>query len=180
MRDVLEVPPDLVAPAGEWFHAHQRIAAGRMAAVDAEGPLEASEAPVARARFQLRLAGRRQLGIARQRLRDLAAFRAASRAPARVALVDAALFEGESPLACGLGILREQQHAAGALVQAMQRPEPGAQLVAQQHEGGALLVGVQRAGMDEQAGRLVDTDQVFVLVKNAEGGSGHAVTRIVG
>jgi len=71
MRNVLEMAPDLVAPACQGLDLHQRVAARRMTAVG-KRPFEASASAKACRRRQARLARRRLLGIARKRIVDLA------------------------------------------------------------------------------------------------------------
>ncbi len=73
-------------------------------------------------------------------------------------------------VACHLGIEGEQQHARGALVEPMHRLHAAADLVAQQLHGKARLVAVDVAAVYQQAGRLVDGDQMIVAVKNVEHG----------
>jgi hypothetical protein len=63
----------------------------------------------------------------------------------------------------------EQQHAAGGLVEAVQREQLLPELVLERAQGGAFLVRVQRAGVHQQPGRLVDGDQVGVEVEDGQG-----------
>ena len=71
-------------------------------------------------------------------------------------------------LARAVGIEREQQHAGGALVEAMQGMHPPADLVAQQLHGEARFMAVDVAAVHQQSGGLVDGDQAVVAVENVE------------
>ena len=71
----------------------------------------------------------------------------------------------------GAGCVRVQgknQHAARAFVQSVQRPHRPADLVAQQLDGEARFPRVQPGAVHQQPRRLVDGDQVRVLVQNRQ------------
>jgi hypothetical protein len=84
-------------------------------------------------------------------------------------LADRAGFERRSPVLRHSARAGEQQHAAGGLVQAVQREQLLPELVLERAQGGAFLVGVQRARVHQQPGRLVDGDQVGVEVEDGQG-----------
>ena len=89
----------------------------------------------------------------------------------QVGLVHLVALELLAEAARRLGVEGEQQHAGGALVEAMHGLHAAADLVAQQLHGEARFVAVDVAAMDEQAGRLVDGDQVFVAVQDGQHGA---------
>jgi hypothetical protein len=75
-----------------------------------------------------------------------------------VTFVDGAGLELPAQLAGDFRAQAEQQHAGGAAVQPVGRPDPLADLVAQDLDGEAGFVAVDFRAVDEQAGRLVDDD----------------------
>lgn len=62
----------------------------------------------------------------------------------------------------------KQQYARGASIEAMGGPHVLANLVAQNLNRKARFVAIDFRTVDEQAGRLVDCDQMLVAVENGE------------
>jgi hypothetical protein len=60
------------------------------------------------------------------------------------------------------GVQAEQQDAGCAAIQAVCRPDPLADLVAQDLDGKARFVAIDFGAMNKQAWRLVDDDQVLI------------------
>jgi hypothetical protein len=172
MRDVLQVAAQLVAPAGDRHQRHQRVASARIAS-DRIRQLDGGQAAVVRdglldrARLRERA---RFIGFARERVVDAPGQRRPAAHDRPIRLAHTVAFEGLAEPAGRVGIKGEQQHPRGALVQPVDRLHAPADLIAQQLHREAGLVPVDVAAVDQQAGGLVDRDQVFVAVKNLEHG----------
>ena len=169
MREVLQVAPDLVAPALDRLAGHQRQARGGEAGVGGDRQLEAALAGPGGLRLQVRLTRGRQFRIACKRVVDDAGVTSWPAAHQReVALAREALGERLPQRAGHLGAEREDEHARGASIEPVRRPHRSAELVAQALQRGVLLVRVDRGAMHQQPGRFVDHREVVVQMEESQ------------
>lgn len=172
MGEVLQVAAELMAASSNRFQFEQGVAATRIAvdldrefdgvepAVMGDGGLGLPAAVHTTIFIIVPLSGK---GVI-----DRAAFRRVATDDSPVTFVDRTRFELLAKLAGDLGVQSEQQHAGGAAVQSVRRPDALADLIAQDLNGEACFVAVDFGAMDEQVGRLIDDDDVVVAIKHAE------------
>ncbi|MNT16771.1 hypothetical protein D3C72_1518880 [compost metagenome] len=86
----------------------------------------------------------------------------------QVAFVDLVVFKLRAGAAGGFGVQGQQQHAAGAFVQPVQRVDMLADLVAQGLHDEARLARVQPRAVHQPARWLVDGNQVLVLPQHGQ------------
>ena len=166
MVGVLHVAAQLVAAAGDRLQFHQGVARtgvalDRVRQLDRGQAPEAGEGALGFCDFQ---AAAVVVVLARQGMVDRAGFGRPAAHDGNIGLMHGTGFELDAETARGFGIEGEQQQAGGAAVEAMHGLDAAADLVAQQLHREARFVAVQVAAMHQQAGRLVDGDQVFVAI----------------
>ena len=164
--DVLEVPPDLVAPPGGGLGQHQRGARGGEARVAGLGQLQPRQGGQARVRGLGRGIGRRVVGA--QGVGHLGLGRRPAAHQGQVALAHRVAGEGVGQGARGRGVQGHGEHAAGALVEPVHRVDVLAELVAQRLHDEARLARVQPRAVHEPARGLVDGDQVLVAPEQGQ------------
>ena len=121
LRWLFHVAAQLVLAAGQRFQRDEGIARCRVA-LDGDGQLDGSQAPVARPRCLRRGVGERAAVIieaSRQRVVDQAFRRRPAANDGEVGLFDLVGLELAGQRARHLGLEGEQQHARGAAVEAM-------------------------------------------------------------
>ena len=165
--DVLEVAADLVAAPGEWLGLHQGQPRAGKAAVVSLGVLQRGQA---RKAGLGRLGGRVLRGIVgAQRVVHLRMQRRPAAHHGQVALVHLVVFKLAARAAGCLGMQRQQQHAAGAFVEPVERKHMLAHLVAQGLHDKARLARIQARAVHQPSGRLVDGHQVLVAPQHGQG-----------
>ena len=163
---VLQVAADLVAPAGGRLGQHQAGAGAGMARVAGLGQVQPGQAGDGRVGVLGRRIGWGVVGA--QWVVDLCALGRPAAHQGQVLLAHGMRGKGPGQGARGGRVQAHDEHAAGALVQAVHGVDMLADLVAQGLHHEARLAGVQPRAVHQPAGGLVQRHQVLVLPQDGQ------------